>query len=157
MRLWSLSPSYLDQQGLCGCWNEANLAQKVLLGKTKGYKNHPQLIRFKNTEKPISAIGEYLTTIWQEGVKRGYKFNSNLIEEFKGVTSKVLSVTDEQAYLEFVHLQMKLSTRNQDKWLENYRSFTSKEEVSVNPIFNKVKGSVESWERAEFPTYQEIA
>ena len=43
MRLWSLHPKYLDKLGLLGLWRESLLAQKVLLGKTKGYKNHPQL------------------------------------------------------------------------------------------------------------------
>ena len=53
MRLWSLHPKYLDKLGLLGLWRESLLAQKVLLGKTKGYKNHPQLIRFKRTSDPI--------------------------------------------------------------------------------------------------------
>jgi len=53
MRLWSLHPKYLDKLGLLGLWREGLLAQKVLLGKTKGYKNHPQLIRFKRTDNPI--------------------------------------------------------------------------------------------------------
>ena len=48
MRLWSIHPKYLDSKGLIACWREGLLAQKVLLGETKGYKNHPQLDRFKN-------------------------------------------------------------------------------------------------------------
>ena len=43
MRLWSLHPSLLDQKGLVALWREALLAQKVLQGKTKGYRSHPQL------------------------------------------------------------------------------------------------------------------
>jgi Pyrimidine dimer DNA glycosylase (EC 3.2.2.17)/DNA-(apurinic or apyrimidinic site) lyase (EC 4.2.99.18) len=67
MRLWSLHPKYLDKLGLLGLWRESLLAQKVLLGKTKGYKNHPQLIRFKKTEDPILYIGTYLYMfIWKE-------------------------------------------------------------------------------------------
>jgi hypothetical protein len=31
MRLWSIHPSYLDKQGLCGLWLESLLAQSVLL------------------------------------------------------------------------------------------------------------------------------
>jgi len=31
MRLWSLSPSYLDRKGLVACWSEGLLAQSVLL------------------------------------------------------------------------------------------------------------------------------
>ena len=47
MRLWTIHPKYLDVKGLVALWREGLLAQKVLSGKTKGYRNHPQLIRFK--------------------------------------------------------------------------------------------------------------
>jgi hypothetical protein len=46
MRLWSVHPRYLDRQGLTAAWREALLAQKVLTGTTRGYRNHPQLVRF---------------------------------------------------------------------------------------------------------------
>jgi len=48
MRLWSLHPSYLDAKGLVALWREGLLAKAVLNGQTKGYKNHPQLERFKS-------------------------------------------------------------------------------------------------------------
>ncbi len=48
MRLWSLHPKYLDRMGLVAVWREGLLAQAVLRGNTKGYKNHPQLNRLKN-------------------------------------------------------------------------------------------------------------
>lgn len=64
MRLWSIHPKYLDAKGLVALWREALLAQNVLLGNTKGYKNHPQLIRFKNHTDSISAIGFYLHEIY---------------------------------------------------------------------------------------------
>lgn len=47
MRIWSLHPQYLDRQGLTAGWREGLLAQKVLTGTTKGYRNHPQLRRFR--------------------------------------------------------------------------------------------------------------
>ena len=47
MRVWSLHPRYLDRQGLTAGWREGLLAQKVLTGTTKGYRNHPQLRRFR--------------------------------------------------------------------------------------------------------------
>ena len=47
MRIWSLHPRYLDRQGLTAGWREGLLAQKVLTGTTKGYRNHPQLRRFR--------------------------------------------------------------------------------------------------------------
>ncbi len=42
-----MHPRYLDRQGLTACWREGLLAQKVLRGATKGYRNHPQLRRFR--------------------------------------------------------------------------------------------------------------
>ena len=47
MRLWSVHPRHLDRQGLTACWREGLLAQKVLTGTTRGYRNHPQLTRFR--------------------------------------------------------------------------------------------------------------
>ncbi len=49
MRLWSLHPVYLDSKGLVALWREALLAKAVLKGETMGYKNHPQLIRFRDS------------------------------------------------------------------------------------------------------------
>ena len=75
MRLWSIHPKYLDAKGLVALWREGLLAQNVLLGNTKGYKNHPQLIRFKNSENPYGAIAEYLRYVVNEADNRGYNFN----------------------------------------------------------------------------------
>lgn len=52
MRLWSLDPALLDRAALVAGWREGLLAQKVLAGQTKGYRNHPQLDRFKITSDP---------------------------------------------------------------------------------------------------------
>jgi hypothetical protein len=57
MRLWSLHPAYLDSKGLVALWREGLLAKAVLKGQTKGYKNHPQLERFKFHPVPEAAIG----------------------------------------------------------------------------------------------------
>ena len=59
MRIWSIHPKYLDSGGLVALWREGLLAQHVLDGKTKGYKNHPQLYRFKETDNPSQTINQY--------------------------------------------------------------------------------------------------
>ena len=82
MRLWSINPSYLDTKGLLGVWREGLLAQKVLMGLTKGYRNHPQLIRFKTTRDPLTYIGNYLYFIYLEGERRGYKFKLEKIVKY---------------------------------------------------------------------------
>lgn len=69
MRLWSIAPSYLDRQGLLALWREGLLAKKVLEQKTKGYRQHPQLLRFDKDN-----INYYLETIYQEAINRDYHF-----------------------------------------------------------------------------------
>lgn len=70
MRLWSIHPKYLDRIGLIALWREAILAQKVLKGETKGYRHHPQLIRFKSHCDPEGAIGKYLLEVWKAFYQR---------------------------------------------------------------------------------------
>ena len=102
MRLWSLHPKHLDTKGLVALWRESLLAQAVLLNKTKGYKNHPQLIRFR--EK--NALPDYLWTIYLEGKSRGYHFDSSKIY---GTPSNIfLNVTTCQIEYEWSHLKTKL-------------------------------------------------
>jgi hypothetical protein len=56
MRIWSLHPKYLDAKGLVALWRESLLAKQALESKTKGYKNHPQLNRFKNSGNAVGWI-----------------------------------------------------------------------------------------------------
>lgn len=70
MRLWTIHPKYLDARGLVALWRETLLAQKVLQGDTKGYKNHPQLIRFNEQTDPVAHLATYLRFIHLEAVRR---------------------------------------------------------------------------------------
>lgn len=80
MRLWSLHPKYLDSKGLVALWREGLLAMKVLEGKTRGYINHPQLLRFKHHQFPLLAINQYLLIVLKESQKRGYHFDQNKLD-----------------------------------------------------------------------------
>jgi len=141
MRLWSIHPKYLDSQGLLGLWRESLLAQKVLLGQTVGYKNHPQLIRFKNTKDPILYIGTYLYYVYVEGESRGYNFDKNKIIKYD-LTVR-MPVTKGQIQYEFQHLLEKLRVRDSSKYEE------VKDEIIIetNPIFYVTDGDVEKWEK----------
>ena len=79
MRIWSLHPSLLDRRALVACWRETLLAQKVLRGLTRGYTNHPQLIRFRAHPQPLEAVAAYLSGLADEADARGYSFNRALI------------------------------------------------------------------------------
>lgn len=140
MRLWSLHPRYLDQAGLVACWREGLLAKKVLEGKTKGYKNHPQLNRFKNYSFPLKAINSYLYYIYEGAVKRGYNFDKTKIRNYG--LKRVIAVTKGQLEYEFNHLSKKLRERDFTKYEE-----IQKHKIQTNPIFRIVPGKVEPWEK----------
>ena len=55
MRLWTLHPRHLDRQGLTGAWREALLAQAVLAGRTRGYRDHPQPVSYTHLTLPTKA------------------------------------------------------------------------------------------------------
>jgi len=141
MRLWSLHPKYLDSKGLVALWRESLLAKKVLEGKTKGYKNHPQLERFKKHENPLKAINAYLFEVWREANRRGYKFDLSKIKKVK--LEKKIVVTKGQLAYEFQHLLKKLKKRD----FRKYRELKNLKEVEANPIFEVVEGDVEAWEK----------
>jgi len=102
MRIWSLHPKYLDAKGLVALWRETLLARHVLLGKTKGYKNHPQLNRFKKVKNPVDAIDQYLDSVLKEALERGYNFDADKISRsFKKIK---INVTEGQMQFETGHL-----------------------------------------------------
>jgi hypothetical protein len=144
MRLWSLHPKYLDAIGLVALWREGLLAKKVLEGKTKGYKNHPQLERFKQSKKSLDAINHYLCHVWKEALERNYSFDETKLihNSFSGK----IKVTKVQVEFEFNHLQKKLEKRNPKKFIENKKQI-SKEKIFTNPIFEIIDGPIEKWEK----------
>ena len=141
MRLWSLHPKYLDKLGLLGLWREGLLAQKVLLGKTKRYKNHPQLIRFKRAKDPILYIGTYLYYVYLEGKRRGYNFNKDKIIKYDSRLK--MPVTIGQINFEFHHLLEKLKIRDKEK----YEEIKDEKIIEPNPIFYIIDGDIEEWEK----------
>jgi len=143
LRLWSLHPSFLDKQGILGVWREGLLAQKVLIGKTQAYVNHPQLIRFKKTSDPLLYIGTYLYFIYVEGSKRGYKFDVKKILKYDPKIDKI-EVTIGQLYFEYAHLLKKLEKRDPEKYKED-----QKRDPQSHPLFRVVKGDVEPWEKSK--------
>src|SRR3982751_6266002 len=128
MRLWSLHPSLLDSAGLVALWRETLLAQKVLQGKTKGYKFHPQLDRFKKCADPVSAIALYLVAIHDESVRRGYSFDKSKISTVK--TKIKIPVRAGQIDYEFAHLKRKLKLRD-PACLKKIRSI---QDIPLHPL-----------------------
>ena len=117
MRLWSLHPCYLDARGVVALWREALLARTVLAYQTKGYRNHPQLERFKAQANPIAAIDCYLQQVYAEVCRRHYHFDAEKIGP-KQRCAKI-SVTKGQLRYEMAHLQTKLKGRDAAQYRKN--------------------------------------
>lgn len=149
MRLWSVHPRYLDRQGLTAAWREGLLAQKVLTGTTRGYRNHPQLRRFRVSDLeplgepsyPGTPIVTYLHTLVDEAEARGYTFDRSKVLGPPDLSLR-LDVTDGQVAHEWQHLRAKLVVRSPEvaqRWAEVSIP-------SVNPLFVVVPGPVADWE-----------
>lgn len=140
MRIWSLHPQHLDAKGLVALWRETLLAQKVLLGATKGYRNHPQLQRFKQHADPLAAIGDYLHEVQREAERRAYRFDASKILH-TGAAAK-LQVTDGQLEYELMHLRNKLKVRDPAA----YERLMRAGQPVVHPLFEVISGGIASWE-----------
>lgn len=145
MRLWSIHPQYLDTRGLTACWRETLLARKVLQGKTKGYKNHPQLKRFKALRDPLKAINLYLATIFLEAKRRNYNFDWKKLSTATKKITPLLKVSFGQMKYEFEHLQKKLKKRTPKKYNENLNL----KKIQPNQIFRICRGDREDWEKVK--------
>lgn len=147
MRLWSLHPRYLDQKGLVACWRESLLAQKVLAGSTKGYRNHPQLVRFRAAADPEAAIGAYLVGLAEEAEGRGYRFNTALVLSAEPASAAPILVTEGQLNFERQHLLAKLATRDPGRRHQLSPAMAGSV-PDAHPLFRVIGGPVEDWERA---------
>jgi hypothetical protein len=141
VRLWSIHPKYLDAKGLVALWREALLAQAVLAGETIGYRNHPQLDRFKKTSDPESAISTYLWGVYQESLQRGYDFDKSKI--LRPVGRERIEVTKGQIAYEMEHLKNKLKLRDEVA----FNKIEGTRLLKAHPMFDLVAGKVEDWER----------
>jgi hypothetical protein len=141
MRLWSLHPSLLDRVGLVALWREALLAQKVLLGATKGYRHHPQLDRFRQSSDPLLAIASYLWSVADEAKERGYQFDISKIAKRRGRVN--IPVTNGQLAYELTHLKQKLRHRDPQR----LQLVSERAPVKANPTFEPEEGPKASWER----------
>lgn len=166
MRIWSLHPSLLDRRALVACWRETLLAQKVLRGLTRGYTNHPQLIRFRAHPQPLEAVAAYLSGLADEADARGYSFNRALIgagEEKsagKNSTDKAenpyasvarIPVPLGQLEYELAFLQHKVAGRDPE-WEHQLRErIAARGELAAcaHPLFEVVPGAIEPWEKTK--------
>lgn len=116
------------------------MARKVLQGETRGYRNHPQLDRFRSQDDPVGLVDAYLLAVHDEAVKRGYKFQREKIgPRFSDLK---ITVTDGQLRFELLHLLKKLKERDP----ERYDEIGDETDPTPHPIFSVVSGGIEAWE-----------
>ena len=143
MRLWTIHPLYLDAKGLVAAWREALLAQRVLAGATKGYRHHPQLVRFRAQADPLAAIATFLGGIAREAQRRGYRFDTTKISprRFRGRIAE----TRGQLLYEWRHLKTKLRKRAP----LIHRRLRDVAQPRPHPLFRVVPGGVREWEKVQ--------
>lgn len=142
MRLWSIHPQYLDTQGLLALWREGLLAQKVLQGRTKGYRHHPQLDRFKTHFSPLKAIGNYLMEVWREADRRGYSFEKKKVKNASSAIEPI-PITRGQVDYEWSHLRKKLAERDPVRFKATAQVLRPR----LHPLFRSVPGPIAFWEK----------
>ena len=143
MRLWSIRLDWLDPIGLVALWRESLLAKAVLEGKTIGYKNHPQLFRFKSYSRPLNAINTYMLYVKLEGDKRGFRFNSSKIDSDLVDKDIKIAVSQRQLDYELQLLKKKLALRSKNKLTAGFNN----ERGQPNELFVSYKGPIEPWEK----------
>ena len=143
MRIWTLHPKYLDPAGLVALWREALLARAVLRGKTRGYKHHPQLQRFREHARPVACINAYLHVVRDEATRRGYNFDASRV----GPRAKVSTIREQSGQLEYEweHLLRKLKRRNP----AHYKMAIAVKQPAAHPMFRMRPGPVQAWERVD--------
>lgn len=143
MRLWTIHPRHLDAKGLVALWREGLLAYAVLRGRTRGYRHHPQLLRFRNAGNPPALLRGYLRAVLEESRARGYAFDASKIA---GRPARLrISETRGQLQHEWGHLKRKLRKRSPLA----YRALLRHRRPSPHPLFRIVPGPAGHWDKRE--------
>ncbi len=129
----------LDRLGLVALWREGLLAQKVLLGQTKGYRFHPQLARFRQSKNPVATISAYLWGVADEASARGYAFDASKI----ALRRRPISIPVTQGQLDFERERLRKKLRVRDR--AGYRNLLAAN-LRPHPILRVIDGGVEPWE-----------
>ena len=111
------------------------------MGGTRGYRNHPQLERFRATTSPSTSIGDYLHHVADEADRRGYRFDRSKLGPRPAATR--LEVTTGQVAFEREHLKRKLDTRD----AERSSALPEAHAIQSHPMFTIVDGPISEWER----------
>lgn len=122
-------------------WREGLLAKAVLEGKTKGYRKHPQLIRFRAHNRPLEVMCEYLRCVLAESQNRGYNFDATKLPSQASAVERIEESQGQLDY-EWQHLLNKLGARDPGR----FRRLSGIKYPEPHPLFTIVPGGIRSWE-----------
>ena len=128
MRIWLVHPSLFDQKAISGQWFEAIMARNALTRERHGYQNHPALNIFKNSEHPARAVDTYLNYLYEESIKRGYKFNKKYLNNF--LEEVRIKIGFNELVDDFDELQSRLNKRD-----SKYDDNVANGKIMPNPLF----------------------
>jgi hypothetical protein len=128
-------------------WREGLLAQAVLLGRTKGWRRHSQLLRFQVHEEPLDAIGFYLRHIHDEARTRGYRYDQLKIAAPVEYVDAI-DVTNGQLLYELRILKERLKRRSPNTFQNLLKREKREACPTPHPLFTIVEGTVEPWEKS---------
>lgn len=109
-----------------------------------GYRQHPQLERFRRHPAPTAAIAAYLQVIYEEGQRRNYHFNASKI--LAPPSPEKIALTRGQLLYEWQHLLGKLLQRDRDR----YEALQTIAVPDPHPLFELQEGGIEPWEVGAF-------
>jgi hypothetical protein len=123
-------------------WREALLAQAVIRGRTRGYRHHPQLCRFRESSFPRSAINAYLSDVYAEATIRGYNFDRSKLVRV-GVRPR-LTATQDQLLFEWDGCSENFA-------FETWQPIGHRQIVdpAAHPIFDIEPGPISEWEACQ--------
>jgi hypothetical protein len=82
------------------------------MNRTRGYRHHPQLDRFRQRRNPVAWINAYLFVVHAEARRRGYSFDRSKIGRTRA-SGKLVETAGQLAF-EWEHLGKKLRQRNRE-------------------------------------------
>jgi len=150
MRLWSIHPKYLDPPGLGGLWREAVLTQYIVEGRTPAYRRHPQVRRVLDQPDPWGAVHDYLMGVWEEGRRRGYRYDRSKIAAHRG--GCMMDCPRGQLEYEIALLRVKLEGRDPGR----LRFLPLPGGAEPHPSIRVVEGGVAEWERPRADVLQRM-
>jgi hypothetical protein len=113
----------------------------VLRGATRGYRNHPQLARFRQHPAPVSAINHYLLHIANEADARSYCFDRSKIGAVRNRST--MTANSGQLAFELEHLRRKVLARAPS----DAARLPTGTGLRAHPLFTIHRGPIAPWER----------